>query len=460
MQKSKGLKWAVVSWVIFAILMGAGCAIFNKPPVIDSLTPNATSVARGGSCTISCAASDPDGDTPTYTWTATGGTISGEGSTVTWEAPTAEGSYTISVTVSDGKGGTAGDSIDIQVTNTPPEITSLTPSATNVARGGSCTISCAASDPDGDTLTYTWSADGGTISGEGSTVTWEAPTAEGSYTISVTVSDGKGGTASDSCTIVVEKKFGTIDIQSNPDGATVYLDGEDTGNITPYIITNVEPGTHTVKLVLYHYKYRESTVTVNADETTYINWSLTYASEQTVTIQPDAAGGKDASVSDSTPSTNLGNQNDLVVGSRAMGVYRAYLQFNLASIPDDAVILNAKLGLYYYYNVAASVETTIGAYIVQGNWNEGTITWNNQPVVATAPEYTYPVPGSPTNAFVYWYIGDLVRDWWDGSIPNYGVMLRETDEDAWTAWKSFYSSDWGDAGRRPILIITYYDPIP
>jgi len=435
-------------------------SVANTPPEIASLTSSEPSVARGGSCSISCAASDPNGDTLTYEWTASDGNISGEGSTVTWEAPTDEGTYTISVTVSDGKGGTTSDSLTISVANTPPEIASLTSSEPSVAPEESCSVSCTASDPDGDTLTYEWTASDGNISGEGSTVTWEAPTDEGTYTISVTVSDGKGGTTSDSLTISVEMKFGSIDIKSDPAGANVYLDGEDTGDITPYIITNVTPGSHTIKLEFFHYKYREKTITVNADETTYINWSLTYAPEETLTIQPDAADGKDATVGDSTPSTNLGDQSDLVAGSRGMGVYRAYLQFNLASVPDDAVILNAKLGLYYYYNVASSVETTIGAYIVQGNWKENTITWDNQPVVATTPEYTYPVPGSPTNAFVYWYIGDLVKGWWDESISNYGVLLRETDEDAWTAWKSFYSSDWGNAGQRPKLVINYYDPAP
>lgn len=54
---------------------------------------------------------------------------------------------------------------------------------------------CIASDPDGDGLLYKWTADNGTIKGNGATVTWESPATMGKYNIMVTVSDGKGGEA-------------------------------------------------------------------------------------------------------------------------------------------------------------------------------------------------------------------------------------------------------------------------
>jgi len=456
MWKSKGVKWVVVGLVIISVLMGSGCDMFNKPPVIDSLTPSATTVARGESCTISCVATDPDADILTYAWSATGGAISGTGSTVTWVAPATEGTYTISVTVSDGEGEPASDSCTIQVANIPPAIASLTPSATNVAPEESCTISCVASDDDGDTLTYEWSATGETIPGEGNTVTWTAPATEGMYTISVTVSDGQGGTAGASCEITVEMKFGSIDIKSSPIGALVYLDGVDTGNITPYVITSVAPGTHTIKLESYHYKYREAMVTVNADETTYVNWSLTYAPELTLTIQPAAAAGKDAYVYDPTPTTNYGDDDDLYAGARGAGTCRSYLQFDLASIPDDAVITGARLGLYYFYNVPGN-PAGIGAYPVLGAWTETGITWDDQPVFATTPEDAFTLSAMPTNDFRYWYITQLVRSWWDGFQVNFGVMLKSTNESGWEGWVGFYSSD-STASQRPKLIITYYDP--
>jgi hypothetical protein len=455
MWKSKGIKWAVLGVVILTMLMGTGC--FNKPPVITSLTSSAASVARGGSSTISCTASDPDADVLTYTWAFTGGTISGAGSTVTWLAPTTEGTHTITVSVSDGKASPVSDSCNIQVVNTPPVITSLTPSATNVAPEESCTISCIASDADGDTLTYDWAPSGGTISGTGSSVTWAAPTTEGTYTITVTVSDGHGGTANDSCDITVEMKFGSIDIQSSPVGAAVYLDGVDTGNITPYVITNVDPGSHTVMLEVYHYKYREQTVPAIANETTYLNWSLTYAPELTLTLQPNPAAGKDTYVYPTDPTSNWGDLERITAGSGAGNTVRAYIEFNLDLLPENAVITSARLALYYYYSYTA-VAAPVGAYNVEEAWTETGITWNNQPDFATTEEYAVNVPASATNAFLTWYISDLVKGWWDGSIPNYGVMLKDTDETTEESWKRFYSSDWTTAAERPKLMITYFDP--
>jgi hypothetical protein len=73
-------------------------------------------VVTGGSSTVKCTASDPDGDTVTYAWTYTGGSISGTGSTVTWTAPSTAGTYTVTAIVSDGRGGTATRNISITVT--------------------------------------------------------------------------------------------------------------------------------------------------------------------------------------------------------------------------------------------------------------------------------------------------------------------------------------------------------
>jgi hypothetical protein len=453
MWKSKTIKLALVSLVILTMILAGGC--FNKPPTITSLTPSATSVARGNSCTVSCVASDPDEDAITYAWSATGGSISGTGDTITWMAPETTGSYSVTVTVSDGEEA-ASDSCNIQVVNTPPVIASLTPDATELPPSASCTISCAASDADGDTLTYTWSATDGTITGTGNSVSWEAPAAEGTYTISVEVSDGSD-TASESCDIVVEMKYGSIDIQSSPAGAAVYLNGVDTGNITPYVITNLAPGSYTVMLDHYHYKYRQASVTVNPNETTYINWSLTYASEQTLNLQPNATIGKDTYVYVTAPDDNWADREWISAGAGAGDIARAYIQFNLDLLPEDVVITGARLGLVYWYT-SNSAAASIGAYNVEEAWGEDTLTWNNQPAFATTIEDYANVPAGVTDGFVYWYITDLVKGWWDGTLANYGVVLKDTDESTEEAWKRFYSSDWTTAHQRPELTIIYYDP--
>ncbi|MGD9394784.1 MAG: hypothetical protein PVJ81_07535, partial [Dehalococcoidia bacterium] len=80
MWKSKTIKLALVGLVILTMILAGGC---NKPPTIASLTPSATEVARGESCTVSCTASDENADDVlTYAWSATGGSVSGTGDTI------------------------------------------------------------------------------------------------------------------------------------------------------------------------------------------------------------------------------------------------------------------------------------------------------------------------------------------------------------------------------------------
>jgi hypothetical protein len=175
----------------------------NQLPVIESLTAE-KEIPTLAETQIACLASDADGDTLTYQWSADGGTITGEGSTIGWTAPATSDNYTIKVTVSDGKGGTVTQSTDIAAIdkpNQPPVFTGFTidgapPVDVNTARQWvTKTIHCNAEDPDGDKLSYLWRATGGKITGEGSTVGWTSPGINGNYTITVVVSDGRDGKA-------------------------------------------------------------------------------------------------------------------------------------------------------------------------------------------------------------------------------------------------------------------------
>lgn len=176
----------------------------NGSPVITSITATPSNVSPGGNCTVACQASDPDGDALSYEWSASCGTISASGNSVTWTAPTTTGTGTLTCTVSDGHGGTAAKSVSISVSiNHPPTITSLTAAPQEVPVGGDSTVTCVASDPDGDALSHNWSSAFGTVTGSGATVTWTAPASRGSYEIICTVKDGRGGIVSRAASITV-----------------------------------------------------------------------------------------------------------------------------------------------------------------------------------------------------------------------------------------------------------------
>ncbi len=79
------------------------------------------------------------------------------------------------------------------VTNRLPTINSLEADAEWIAPSASIQLTCTASDPDGDGLSYQWSASSGGISGTGAVTVWTAPEEVGMYDITVVVDDGHDG---------------------------------------------------------------------------------------------------------------------------------------------------------------------------------------------------------------------------------------------------------------------------
>lgn len=129
----------------------------NQSPEISSLTAAQMTIHPSGNVEIRCAASDANGDQLDFKWTCTGGSFIGGGPSVVWEAPQNYGTYTITVTVDDNKGGWEQESLDIKVgPNQSPQISSVIANPSGLSYGGSTTIKCIAVDPDGDAVDYSW----------------------------------------------------------------------------------------------------------------------------------------------------------------------------------------------------------------------------------------------------------------------------------------------------------------
>src|SRR5580704_4057636 len=182
----------------------------NHPPVA-ACTASPTSVFAGSSDTVAIHvnASDPDNDPLTYSYTATGGTVDGSGPDARWNAGGATpGSYTVTVQVNDGKGGTASCATDIKVDPRPnrPPTASLSVERSPILPGEHTGITCTGADPDGDPLTYSYTASGGQVTGTGANATFDATGLQpGTYTVKCTVSDGRGGTGDASGTVEVKE---------------------------------------------------------------------------------------------------------------------------------------------------------------------------------------------------------------------------------------------------------------
>jgi len=89
--------------------------------------------------------------------------------------------------------------------NRPPTVkATCDPMTVEVGKSSTCTAD--ARDPDGDVLTYRWTAPTGTLASPADRQTlWTAPQQEGSVPVTVTVDDGKGGRTSDTVNIQVTR---------------------------------------------------------------------------------------------------------------------------------------------------------------------------------------------------------------------------------------------------------------
>jgi hypothetical protein len=113
-----------------------------------------------------------------------------------------------------------GDDSTTGPTNKAPEISGLSAEPDTVDPMGTSVITCTASDADGDSLSYAWNPQQGTISGTGDEVTWNATATPGSYSIVVTVTDEKSKSSSD--TVYVTVRGGTLLVDN--DGVLLAVD--------------------------------------------------------------------------------------------------------------------------------------------------------------------------------------------------------------------------------------------
>ena len=220
----------------------------NRNPVAGTLSARTSGISDIVNLSLASSFSDPDNDSLSFSATnlppglamsATGlvsGTVLSSASTST--------PYTITVTVADGRGGTASGSFSwtINAANRPPVASNLGDRSDSTGNRVSFASASAFSDPDFDSLSFTATGlpDGLAVSATGLITGTIAPTAAASspYTTRVTASDGRGGTVTASFIWTVTAGtsiphnaafdlIGLTDLRANP--ATAGIDGTGIG---------------------------------------------------------------------------------------------------------------------------------------------------------------------------------------------------------------------------------------
>jgi outer membrane protein OmpA-like peptidoglycan-associated protein len=193
-----------------------------------SISANPATVCPGDAVTLSANASDPEGHQLNYQWTANGSSI-GTGARYTY-MPANSGDIRIGLHVADASDGSRGADaapVTIHVNTYSRPTISVAANPTELDRGQMAMVRAAGMGSDcSGTLTYSWAASEGTITGSGTNATYDSSSVSFNdadrsrpqskqVTVTATVRDSKGGSASASANLTVNlgaeaRHFGDI----------------------------------------------------------------------------------------------------------------------------------------------------------------------------------------------------------------------------------------------------------
>jgi hypothetical protein len=153
---------------------------------------------------------------------------------------------------------------------------------------------------------------------------------------------------------------------------------------------------------------------------------------------------------------NYDSSQTLPVDGRAPFQTRTFLQFDtLVALPPAAVAQHlAKATLSVFVSNLIS-PGTVNILAINGNWGERTVTGLNAPALVNAPDTNKPYASARIESFKNWVsfdVTELVRDWMDGTQPNYGLALVPADEKTSVA---FFSKEPGSFRVPPQLELVY-----
>jgi len=178
-----------------------GSASSSLSAVLKACPPGQSSPscsATDTSVTLTANYTDVDNDTLLYTWSVTGGKLSGEGRQVTWDlSGVADGTYTANVEVNDGNQHPVTGSVTVTVgpctgcVAPPPPCPTVAVTCTDAVDVGSPITYTANVTGEAANVTYNWSVSAGTItSGQGTSTITVASDNLGGQSVTATVSLG------------------------------------------------------------------------------------------------------------------------------------------------------------------------------------------------------------------------------------------------------------------------------
>ena len=326
--------------------------VANVAPTIGTVTVPATA-DEGATLSMSATATDPGtADVLTYAWDFGDTATAGGASTV--HAFADEGTYTVTLTVTDGNGGSTTATRTVTVANVSPTIGTVTVPATG-NEGANIAVSANATDPGvNDVLTYTWAWGDGSADGVGASATHAYPD-NGSNTITLTVTDGDGGTVSSTQTITVANvaPVGTIT-------------GPATGNEGDSLAFSATAVDVPADTVAYDWDYGDNVTALNAGAAV----THTYADNGTYTVELTTTD-EDGGVSVATWEMIVANVAPTIDSFTVPATARQGATVSVSSSATDAGVLDV---LTYTWSWGDGTADDVGASATHAWADEGSPT--------------------------------------------------------------------------------------
>jgi hypothetical protein len=134
---------------------------------------------------------------------------------------------------------------------------------------------------------------------------------------------------------------------------------------------------------------------------------------------------------------------------------RSLLRIDVQGVPPEANLLSANLTLQGKYHNPATQSNAATLKLVSADWDEYTVTWNNQPPAAGT------IPLALSTSSTQDYTLDLTTDYQSffNGTPNYGYLLDGNVNTQWHRLR-FHSSDAAASADWPELELVMSLPFP
>lgn len=313
--------------------------------------------------------------------------------------------------------------------------------------------------------------------GENAT-TWNHSNTNGSVGWSGSAGGGNGtdysATATDQVTISVPSAYYDFNVLSDVQGFVTgafpnygwWLLGDTSQLDTRKHFASSEHATEAFRpqLIL---QYRFLHADVQGTSTVTGNLQNIASASHTLSLQPNAAEGKDTTLAQGVPNNNFGSNFVITAGANT----RALLRFDLSDIPETAIILSAELTLYSNTPTATNVAVNIYRSFVE--WFEGNgsnsvtsidgSTWNNRNHIGSVA-WTGSAGGAAGIEYAAISTDSTIVNGtgyfsWDVTLDVAHFVHNPSDNHGWwmdaVSTRDFFSSDEAQANRRPQLTISY-----